>query len=214
MGSQDNSGTFYSDEPSLTICVYIYDGSYRLVSSLPWSDPTAPVPAPSQGGGQEDPSNGSESEDEVAATIYMSDARFYTRRFLRASKWRIGYSKRSKFRQRCHRVSRTKVRCSVRWRYRGTYKGSMSHRAYVEDGEQYISTRAKIAHRKPKRKSKRKPKRTPSGGKSCDSSYPTVCIPSPPPDLDCPEIAYQDFLVVGDDPHGFDGDRDGIGCES
>jgi len=35
-----------------------------------------------------------------------------------------------------------------------------------------------------------------------------------PPDLDCGEIGYSNFSVVGDDPHGFDGDRDGIGCES
>jgi micrococcal nuclease len=49
---------------------------------------------------------------------------------------------------------------------------------------------------------------------SCDPSYPTVCIPPYPPDLDCGEITYKNFLVVGSDPHGFDGDGDGIGCES
>jgi micrococcal nuclease len=48
----------------------------------------------------------------------------------------------------------------------------------------------------------------------CDPSYPDVCIPSPPPDLDCGEIAHRRFRVVGADPHRFDGDRDGIGCES
>ncbi len=48
----------------------------------------------------------------------------------------------------------------------------------------------------------------------CDSSYPTVCIPSPPPDLDCGEIAFRNFAVVGSDPHRFDRDHDGIGCES
>jgi micrococcal nuclease len=48
----------------------------------------------------------------------------------------------------------------------------------------------------------------------CDPSYPDVCIPPPPPDLNCPEIDFTDFEVVGDDPHGFDGDGDGIGCES
>ena len=47
----------------------------------------------------------------------------------------------------------------------------------------------------------------------CDPSYPTVCIPSPPPDLDCGDIPYRRFLVVGSDPHNFDGDGDGIGCE-
>lgn len=48
---------------------------------------------------------------------------------------------------------------------------------------------------------------------NCDPSYPTVCIPPPPPDLDCDEVPYSGFRVVGRDPHGFDGDGDGIGCE-
>jgi hypothetical protein len=48
----------------------------------------------------------------------------------------------------------------------------------------------------------------------CDPSYPTGCIPSPPPDLDCPDIRARDFVVRGSDPHGFDGDNDGIGCET
>ncbi len=49
---------------------------------------------------------------------------------------------------------------------------------------------------------------------SCDSSYPDVCIPTYPPDLDCGEIRYANFKVLQPDPHGFDGDNDGIGCES
>lgn len=49
---------------------------------------------------------------------------------------------------------------------------------------------------------------------NCDSSYPNVCIAPYPPDLDCGEIGYSNFKVIGDDPHGFDGDKDGIGCES
>ena len=51
-------------------------------------------------------------------------------------------------------------------------------------------------------------------GPNCDPSYPTVCIPSPPPDLDCGEIPYRNFLVLPPDPHRFDGDKDGIGCET
>ncbi len=47
----------------------------------------------------------------------------------------------------------------------------------------------------------------------CDPSYPDVCIPPYPPDLDCGEISYKNFRVSGLDPHGFDGDGDGIGCE-
>ena len=51
------------------------------------------------------------------------------------------------------------------------------------------------------------------GGGACDPSYPDVCIPPAPPDLDCGQIAYQRFRVVGADPHGFDGNHDGVGCE-
>jgi micrococcal nuclease len=48
---------------------------------------------------------------------------------------------------------------------------------------------------------------------NCDTSYPTVCIPPPPPDLDCADIPYRQFPVVPPDDHHFDGDHDGIGCE-
>jgi len=51
-------------------------------------------------------------------------------------------------------------------------------------------------------------------GLSCDPAYPTICIPPKPPDLDCPQIQYSDFTVLPPDPHGLDGDVDGIGCES
>ena len=48
----------------------------------------------------------------------------------------------------------------------------------------------------------------------CDPSYPGVCIPPPPPDLNCGDIEHQNFTVVGSDPHNFDSDDDGVGCES
>lgn len=41
-----------------------------------------------------------------------------------------------------------------------------------------------------------------------------ICIPSPPPDLDCKDIPYRQFVVLKPDPHTFDSDKDGIGCES
>lgn len=47
----------------------------------------------------------------------------------------------------------------------------------------------------------------------CDPSYPGVCIPPAPPDLDCGDIAPRRFAVLPPDPHRFDGDLDGIGCE-
>jgi hypothetical protein len=53
---------------------------------------------------------------------------------------------------------------------------------------------------------------------NCDPAYPTVCIPSPPPDLDCGDEevqgkGYSNFPVRQPDPHRFDGDNDGVGCE-
>jgi micrococcal nuclease len=55
--------------------------------------------------------------------------------------------------------------------------------------------------------------RATSGGK-CDPSYPTVCIPPPPPKLDCKDVAYRNFKVLAPDPQHFDGNHDGIGCQS
>lgn len=55
------------------------------------------------------------------------------------------------------------------------------------------------------------PPALPSG--SCDPSYPDVCIPPPPPDLDCGDITYRRFRVVPPDPHRFDANNDGVGCE-
>jgi micrococcal nuclease len=52
------------------------------------------------------------------------------------------------------------------------------------------------------------------GGGDCEPSYPDVCIPSPPPDLDCGQISHRRFRVLPPDPHGFDGNEDGVGCES
>lgn len=58
------------------------------------------------------------------------------------------------------------------------------------------------------------PTAPPQGG-NCDPSYPTVCIPPPPPDLDCGDIPHRRFQVLPPDPHNFDGsDKDGVGCES
>jgi hypothetical protein len=48
---------------------------------------------------------------------------------------------------------------------------------------------------------------------NCAPSYPP-----PPPDLNCADIPYTNFTVLWDvadpDPHHFDGDHDGIGCET
>jgi len=53
---------------------------------------------------------------------------------------------------------------------------------------------------------------------SCDPSYPDICLASSP-DLDCANVGFA-LTVIHDpsigayDPHGFDADYDGVGCES
>lgn len=54
---------------------------------------------------------------------------------------------------------------------------------------------------------------TPTATPNCHPSYPGVCIHPPPPDLNCDDIPYRNFSVLPPDPHGFDRDGDGVGCE-
>lgn len=49
---------------------------------------------------------------------------------------------------------------------------------------------------------------------NCDPSYPDVCIAPPPPDLNCSDVPYGNFTVLPPDPHNFDGDGNGRGCEN
>jgi hypothetical protein len=66
--------------------------------------------------------------------------------------------------------------------------------------------------------SRTKPPPPPPAGGKCAASYPTVCIPPPPPDLDCADVPYRNFRVRWDvanaDPHHFDGNHNGVGCET
>jgi micrococcal nuclease len=48
----------------------------------------------------------------------------------------------------------------------------------------------------------------------CDPAYPDVCIPPPPPDLQCADVTFRYFRVLPPDPHNFDGNNDGEGCEA
>jgi hypothetical protein len=45
----------------------------------------------------------------------------------------------------------------------------------------------------------------------CEPGY-DPCVPSYPPDLDCPDLDGP-YSVSGSDPHGLDRDGDGTGCE-
>ena len=53
----------------------------------------------------------------------------------------------------------------------------------------------------------------------CDPSYPDICLPPPPPDLNCDDIG-EPINVLYDpsqgitDPHNLDPDGDGVGCRS
>jgi micrococcal nuclease len=49
--------------------------------------------------------------------------------------------------------------------------------------------------------------------RQCDPSYPDICIPINSPDLNCGDVPYTNIRVVGNDPHGFDGDGNGVGCQ-
>ncbi len=52
----------------------------------------------------------------------------------------------------------------------------------------------------------------------CYASYPDFCIPPSNTDLTCADVDGQNFTVLHNvanpDPHGFDPDKDGIGCET
>ena len=51
---------------------------------------------------------------------------------------------------------------------------------------------------------------------ACDPSYPTLCLQPAyvTGDLDCVDVGATWFTVLPPDPHGFDADYDGYGCEA
>ena len=58
----------------------------------------------------------------------------------------------------------------------------------------------------------------PVAGSGCDPSYPEICLASSP-DLDCASVGFaltviHDASIGAYDPHGFDADANGLGCES
>ncbi len=57
------------------------------------------------------------------------------------------------------------------------------------------------------------PTATPAPATGCDPNYAGFCVPIVSYDLDCSDIQHR-VIVVGVDRHRFDGDGDGIGCES
>lgn len=51
----------------------------------------------------------------------------------------------------------------------------------------------------------------PAGGGGCEPGY-NPCVPAYPPDVDCADVDGP-ITVTGSDPHGLDGEGDGIACE-
>lgn len=51
-----------------------------------------------------------------------------------------------------------------------------------------------------------------ASGSGCDPNYSGTCVPQVSYDLNCDDISGS-VTVLGSDPHGFDGDGDGYGCE-
>ena len=53
---------------------------------------------------------------------------------------------------------------------------------------------------------------------NCEPSYPDFCLAIGTSDLDCGDVKWRRFTVLWNvanpDPHRFDGDADGLGCES
>lgn len=54
---------------------------------------------------------------------------------------------------------------------------------------------------------------SPQPQQNCDPSYPTLCLKIGIRDLDCEDIWATSFPVNPPDPHKFDRDTDGVGCE-
>jgi hypothetical protein len=149
-------------------------------------------------------------------TLTLGQAQRSTRTALRRH-YGGRFMARSAYSARCSRVSRIRFRCRVAWRHDGRYHGTVTlWTSRDDDGQALVNWRVRVRYERTTRPTPA-PSPVPSPkppSRDCDPSYPTVCIPSPPPDLDCPDISARDFVVRGSDPHGFDGDNDGIGCES
>jgi micrococcal nuclease len=54
---------------------------------------------------------------------------------------------------------------------------------------------------------------SPALAEACDPSYPTICVPQDADPMTCDDIPSVPFPTLRPDPHGFDPDGNGIGCE-
>jgi len=90
---------------------------------------------------------------------------------------------------------------------------ALLHNGYAEISTQYCSTSEFAGKSWAQRFGCSIPMESILESSNCDPSYPDFCISPPPPDLDCGDITQKSFTVLPPDPHRFDGDKDGIGCE-
>jgi micrococcal nuclease len=51
-------------------------------------------------------------------------------------------------------------------------------------------------------------------GGDCDPNYAGACVPVSASDLDCADVGAKNFQVIGTDRHRFDGNHDGVACQS
>jgi hypothetical protein len=208
----------------IRLCLMVdHESGFQTVADVVYTPPAPPPaapPPPPTSSPPIPPASPPAAEVPINPTVTLAEARRYVRTALRR---RFGrrFTDRRDFRMTCARLSRIRFRCRVSWRHKGRYEGTVTIWSSLEDDTAYFNWKVNVRYRRPPappprpRQPERKPEPKPQQpSTSCDPSYPGVCIPPPPPDLDCPEIAEQDFRVRGSDPHGFDGDDDGVGCES
>jgi hypothetical protein len=148
-------------------------------------------------------------------TMSLSDARLGVRTALYR---RLGskFVARRDYHISCGRLSRIRFSCRAKWHHGGQWRATVEVFGTASDGEQFIDWKVRSIKRPTRRPtlSSAPPPPPPPPASSCNPAYPTVCIPDVPFDLDCPDVSARNFSVPGSDPDGFDGDADGIGCES
>jgi hypothetical protein len=99
-------------------------------------------------------------------------------------------------------------------------KAEKRRRAAVERRRERAQERRRAAARRERERERlareqaqATPEPTPdSGGGDCEPGY-DPCVPSYPPDVNCPDVDGP-IAVTGSDPHGLDRDGDGVGCEN
>ncbi len=99
-------------------------------------------------------------------------------------------------------------RDSAIWNNTGDTAFLLDPAGNIHDMFTYVGTRSTTTTTTPRQTT------TTAPPTNCHPAYPTVCIPPAPPDLDCADVPFRNFRVLPPDPHRFDGNKDGVGCQS